>query len=160
MAYYPLDLRHYINERTVPEASAKVISRNLLSALVFLQNEHILHRDIKPSNILINREPLAAVLADFGAARYVWPHASSSQEGLSADVCTLWYASPEMLIKANEYSFPSDTWSVGVTTAEMAKGKALFEKHTQKLVWSSTYFVSWARPRLPSGTHSDFRTWD
>ena len=84
----------------------------------------VLHRDIKPANILVQRQPLAARLGDFGAARYVLPMSASQgeEEGLSSDVCTMWYRAPEVLIMRTRYHFPSDVWAMGITIAELEVG--------------------------------------
>ena len=128
---YPMDLYKYINKSSVGETAAKTIASNLLSALQFLGLQQILHRDIKPQNILVQCEPLAAVLADFGAARYVLPTAGGGNACLSTDVCTLWYAAPECLLAKTSYTFPSDMWSAGVTVAHMETGIPPFRSRSQ-----------------------------
>ena len=88
----------------------------MLNALQSLIDHRVLHRDIKPSNILLRRQPLAAVLADFGAAvvlEQTLEHGVDSKEA----VCTPGYEAPEVLWK-RRYSYPSDTWSMGVSLVE------------------------------------------
>ena len=70
---------------------------------------------------------MAAILGDFGAARRLLPHVSEgSNEGLSVDCCTRWYAAPEVLLSSNAYGLPSDVWSLGITITQMETGKAPF----------------------------------
>ena len=79
------------------DAVAK-ISRDLLSSFQYLGMNKVLHPDIKRANILVQRQPLAAILGDFGAVRYVSPIIASHGGGLSSDICTMWYRAPEVLI--------------------------------------------------------------
>ena len=61
-------------------------------------------------------------LADFGLARL-----SGLPSGpYTAEVVTLWYRAPELLLGANRYCGPVDVWSIGCIFAEMATGYALF----------------------------------
>ena len=82
----------------------------------------VLHRDIKPANILVQRQPLAAILGDFGAARYVSPISGCHKGGLSSDICTMWYRAPQVLITQTRYLVPSGVWSIGITMAELEVG--------------------------------------
>ena len=79
------------------------LSRDLFVECQFLGMNNVLHRDIKPANILVQRQPLAAILGDFGAARYVSPIIASHEGGLSSDICTMWYRAPEVLITQTRY---------------------------------------------------------
>ena len=107
-----------------------VFTHGLLSAVQTLQSKHILHRDIKPQNILVQSQPLAAKLADFGGARHVLPDPGCSCHddlpGLSVGVCTIWYRAPEIFLPPHKYHFPSDIWSVGITLAELEVGRCPF----------------------------------
>lgn len=44
----------------------------------------------------------------------------------TAEVVTLWYRAPELLLGASRYCGPVDVWSIGCIFAEMATGYALF----------------------------------
>jgi len=101
------------------------ISRDWLFALQYLGMKKVLRRDIKPATILVQRQPLAAILGDFGAARYVRyvsPIIGSHEGGLSSDICAMWYRAPEVLITQTRYHLPSDVWSIGSTMAEVEVG--------------------------------------
>jgi serine/threonine protein kinase len=99
----------------VSEAVAKGIAHNLLSAVQFLREKHVIHRDIQPHYILVQSKPLAAILGDFGAARHVLPSVESSEAGISNGVCAMWYRALEVFITPSHYSYPGDVWSVGIT---------------------------------------------
>jgi serine/threonine protein kinase len=72
--------------------------------------------------MLVQRQTLAAILGDFGAARYVSPIIGNHEGGLSSDICTMWYRAPEVLITQTRYHFPSNVWSIGITMAELEVG--------------------------------------
>ena len=126
--YYEQDLRKFHNNVGVSKQHAMVFTHGLLSAAQTLRSKHILHRDIKPQNILVQSQPLAAKLADFGGARHVLPDHGPVGDlpGLSVDVCTIWYRAPEIFLPPHRYHFPSDIWSVGVTLVELEVGRCPF----------------------------------
>ena len=73
MPLYDQDLRKLLRPNGVKADVVVKISRDLLFALQYLGMTKVLRRDIKPAHILVQRQPLAAILGDFGAARYVSP---------------------------------------------------------------------------------------
>ena len=105
MPLYDQDLRKFLRPNGVKADVVVKISRDLLFALQYLGMKKVLHRDIKPANILVQRQPLAAILGDFGAARYVSPIIGSHEGGLSSDICTMWYRAPEVLITQTRCHF-------------------------------------------------------
>ena len=102
------------------EQQLTTVSIHLMRALDALLHRHVLHRDIKPANIFVNREPLATVLCDFGAAVIMHGKALNNE----GTVTTPGYESPEML-RSEDYGFASDVWSAGVSLAEAASGASL-----------------------------------
>ena len=106
-----------------------------LEQLLFLQDEHILHRDIKPANVLIQSQPLAAVLADFGDARHVvvWDPGRYQGVPMTPNRVTLWYRAPEIL-SGKPYGLPSDIWSLGITFVELENGHAPFRQSSEILM--------------------------
>lgn len=84
----------------------------------------IIHRDLKPANILLAGEHNDQIkIADFGLARAF----SIPIKPYTKDVVTLYYRSPELLLKMNEYATPVDMWSVGCIFAELAMRRPLFQ---------------------------------
>jgi len=47
------------------------------------------------------------------------------------DVVTLYYRSPELLLKMNEYATPVDIWSLGCIFAELALKRAFFTANNE-----------------------------
>lgn len=95
MEYVPCgDLQNYLSKHTyLPEAEAKIMSRQVLEALRYLHSKQITHRDIKPDNILIgSQDPLTVKLSDFGLSKVV----NSNQTFLKTFCGTLLYCAPEV----------------------------------------------------------------
>jgi len=106
----PLGVRHLIH-----------ISRQLLSAVAFLENQGHIHCDIKPQNIVYENEDgkLNVRLADFG---------SCIVEGsgyLNDYIVTRPYRPPEVMLGLCLTS-AVDIWSVGCVIMELILGQTLF----------------------------------
>lgn len=97
---------------TPGEGAAAPLAWQLVSALAFLRQAHIVHRDVKPANLLFADEPTLK-LADFGTACLV----NQGDEGLKVAEGTPAFFAPEVhqLPKGKGYAFPVDVWAAGVT---------------------------------------------
>ena len=91
----------------------------IMKGVDFLHSNRIVHRDLKPQNILISSSGQVK-LADFGLARIY-----EQMQTLTTVVVTLWYRSPEVLLKSS-YASPVDIWSCGCIFAELFNRKPLF----------------------------------
>ena len=104
----------------------------VLRALKYMHSANVLHRDLKPSNLLVNSNCDLKV-CDFGLARGITTnHHEEHMDGnggsmlLTEYVVTRWYRAPEIMLACNEYSKPSDMWSVGCIFAELLGRKPFF----------------------------------
>jgi len=118
----------------------KSIIRQLLEAMVYMQERHIFHRDIKPQNILykiITKETdiatsyddsdmdITVQFADLGLAKTFAPTVKAEAD-YGHHVQTMWYRSPEILLSAKTYQPAIDMWSIGCVMVECATGRPLF----------------------------------
>ena len=102
MEYVPCgDLQGYLlKNKILPEADAKLMSRQCLDALHYLHDKRITHRDIKPDNILIAQyDPFLIKLSDFGLSK----HVSTEQTFLKTFCGTLLYCAPEVFPHYEEH---------------------------------------------------------
>lgn len=104
-------------------------------------------RDITPKNLLLNSKGVLKIgeshsilslpdrknnalnsfffhLADFGMAR------AYSPRPLTANVVTIWYRSPELLLGARNYTPSVDMWSVGVVLTELLHSEPILAGDT------------------------------
>ena len=92
-------------------------------ALKYIHEKNILHRDIKPSNIFLMKN--IAKLGDFGVSKAL----NSKLKHTKTMVATPQYLAPEIINKQN-YSFPADIWSLGVTFFQLMYFTYPFEGST------------------------------
>lgn len=118
-----LDLKKLLdkNRSGLPQQLVKSYMLQLLQGLAYCHARRILHRDLKLQNLLVDRKG-SIKLADFGLARSIGlPIRTYTHE-----VVTLWYRSPELLLKTTHYGPSVDLWSLGCIFAEMQTNKVLF----------------------------------
>lgn len=117
--YCDQDLKKYFDtcQGAIDLNVVKSFMYQLLRGLAYCHRNNILHRDLKPQNLLINKNG-ELKLADFGLARAF----GIPVRCFSAEVVTLWYRPPDVLMGAKMYTTSIDIWSAGCIFAEMANG--------------------------------------
>jgi PAS domain-containing serine/threonine kinase len=91
------------------EDKARLIFKQILSALLHLHDIGLVHRDIKDENILIDQN-FHVKLIDFGSAAFFDP---TGKKNFNVFLGTKQYASPEILMR-QEYRGPeADVWALG-----------------------------------------------
>jgi len=114
--YYPHDQPRPLCYKLTPPVIKNFIYQ-MLEGLKYCHLRSVLHRDLKPQNILLTESGLLK-LADFGLARAI----GIPVTGYSAEVVTLWYRPPDVLLGAKIYDDRLDVWSLGCIIAEIAMG--------------------------------------
>lgn len=102
----------------------------IVQAVRWCHQHHIIHRDIKPENLLISqREGLQhgqvgkLKLCDFGFARQL---PTNAQQSITDYVSTRWYRAPELLLGSTHYGKEVDIWAIGCIMSELIEGQPLF----------------------------------
>jgi serine/threonine-protein kinase len=124
-------LREELDERGPMEArEAASIAVDIASALGEVHARGIIHRDINPRNIfLLDQQPSAIKLIDFGIARFPQPAGAPPFTRHAALGGTVSYASPEQC-QSRPLDHRSDIYSLGVSLYEMLTGRRPFEGRT------------------------------
>ncbi|EDV26230.1 uncharacterized protein TRIADDRAFT_49937 [Trichoplax adhaerens] len=117
--YCDQDLKRYCDacQGKIDPSIVQSFTNQLLQGLAYCHSHHILHRDITPQNILVTGNG-DIKLADFGLAR----NFGIPVKSFSAEVVTLWYRSPDVLLGATLYDTSIDIWSTGCIFAELSNG--------------------------------------
>lgn len=118
-----LDLKKLLDKHRngLPPSLVKSYMWQLLKGLAYCHSRRVLHRDLKLQNLLVDKKGNIK-LADFGLARSIGlPIRTYTHE-----VVTLWYRSPELILKTTHYGPSVDLWSLGCIFAEMQTSRILF----------------------------------
>ncbi len=106
----------------IPTADALSYVDQVLDALSYAHQQHVIHRDIKPANMMLTSDGVVK-LTDFGIAR------SRNDATLTAAGTTtgsLSYMSPEQ-VNGEPTDGRSDLYSVGISLYEMVTGQRPFQ---------------------------------
>lgn len=94
----------------------------VLSALSYAHQQHVIHRDIKPANMMLTPEGVVKLM-DFGIARTDQEPAKLTAPGTTLG--SINYMSPEQ-VKGGPIDERSDLYSVGISLYEMVTGQKPF----------------------------------
>jgi serine/threonine protein kinase len=89
----------------------------IVQAVQYLHNCHVMHRDIKPDNVML-RADLTAVLADLEFSRRL----GSELSGASSELGTPGFMAPEMKSQQVRYTYAADVYSFGMTIVSILIG--------------------------------------
>ena len=151
------------------EEMASVIFRQLLSALVYLERNHIAHRDLKPENVLITKRGVVK-LTEFGESTDFNKTATTTRrpDGFVTDTKGTWlFWSPEMCEESvvddddeTPYSaYAADVWAAGVILYTMMIGELPFwhvepDQLFESIIKTKTTDL---QPPYPTGMSAEYR---
>ncbi|EDW02176.1 SNF-related serine/threonine-protein kinase [Drosophila grimshawi] len=119
------DLYDYImkHETGLSEELARKYFRQILRAITYCHQLHVVHRDLKPENVVFFEKLGLVKLTDFGFSNKFLPG-----QKLETFCGSLAYSAPEILL-GDSYDAPAvDIWSLGVILYMLVCGQAPFEK--------------------------------
>ncbi|KAJ2164331.1 hypothetical protein IW139_001638 [Coemansia sp. RSA 353] len=105
-------------EIRMPAITISYTMHEVLTALAYLHERHIVHCDVRSDNVLINDKGLVK-LADFSSAVYLEADQLSVQK---ASLGAIYWMAPE-LAKGAGYSASTDVWAAGSLLYEMLEGQ-------------------------------------
>ncbi|HEY9748930.1 MAG TPA: tetratricopeptide repeat protein [Allocoleopsis sp.] len=106
-----------------PEARVVALLQDILQALAFVHDQHVIHRDIKPPNLMRRASDGKIVLIDFGAVKQVSTQivtAKSGSTNLTISIGTQGYMPNEQL--GGNPRFSSDIYAVGMIGIQALTG--------------------------------------
>ncbi len=145
-------LRQRLKSGPLPLMEALRIVLQIIDALDFAWQKHIVHRDIKPSNILLDARNNVKV-ADFGLAKPVDIDTAVSLTS-EAILGTPYYMAPEQA-RGRKVDFRADIYALGIVLYEMLTGHRPFAGQTpmdviEQHLHTEVPDVRTLRPELPA----------
>ncbi|XP_067629816.1 SNF-related serine/threonine-protein kinase [Eurosta solidaginis] len=119
------DLYDYImkHEGGLSEEFARKYFKQILTAITYCHQLHVVHRDLKPENVVFFERIGVVKLTDFGFSNKFSPG-----QKLETFCGSLAYSAPEILL-GDSYDAPAvDIWSLGVILYMLVCGQPPFEK--------------------------------
>ncbi|MFN0056839.1 MAG: serine/threonine-protein kinase PknK [Planctomycetota bacterium] len=167
MQYLPgVSLEQVLAARAAPASAEEIVWHlgivlQLVSALEYLHQRHMVHRDLKPANVLLslpatNRETpnpgawiglrdVSACLADFGLVKTREVDGSLTQTALG----TPQYMAPEQIEAAPGVDERSDLYALGVILYRIASGKLPYARLSDVLARKPAAPLRELNPAVP-----------
>ncbi|ETN64146.1 serine/threonine protein kinase [Anopheles darlingi] len=119
------DLYDYImrHEKGLSENVAREYFRQIVRAISYCHQLHVVHRDLKPENVVFFEKLGVVKLTDFGFSNKFCPG-----QKLETSCGSLAYSAPEILL-GDSYDAPAvDVWSLGVILFMLVCGQPPFQE--------------------------------
>ncbi|KAJ1737820.1 hypothetical protein LPJ72_000118 [Coemansia sp. Benny D160-2] len=111
-------------EIRMPDVAISYAMHEVLTALAYLHERHIIHCDVRSDNVLID-EKGQVKLADFSSAVYLDLDQTSVQK---TSLGAIYWMAPELASGAG-YSSTTDVWAAGALVYEMLEGQPPYIEH-------------------------------
>ncbi|XP_071862177.1 STKc_myosinIII_N_like and MYSc_Myo21 domain-containing protein ninaC isoform X2 [Bombus fervidus] len=123
-----MDLVHGLlaMDKKMREEHIAFILKEVIQAMVYLNEHNVMHRDIRGSNILLTKEG-EVKLVDFGLSKMFQGEMGKRYTCIGSPS---WMAPEVAMSKGNNsegYGSRADVWAVGITAIELADGKPPFQ---------------------------------
>ena len=118
-----------VKRKRLNESEAAQIISQILSALAYCHERHVIHRDLKPENILLEEssQSFYIKIADFGSSCFI-----DKTKKLSGCFGSAYYVAPEVL--NGSYDKKCDVWSVGVIMFVMLTGRPPYKGSDEQVI--------------------------
>lgn len=126
----------------ITEPEARILMKQLVSALEYLHNKGIAHRDIKLENILLVDNSVVKLI-DFGFA----VKRENDKEQSDVFCGTPHYMAPEITLKQKHASIPTDIWALGVLLYRLLSGDYPFKANSDRELFIK---ISQGKYEIPS----------
>lgn len=120
--------------KKLPESYARVVMRELFTALNYVHSKNIVHRDVRPDNIFCSatKFPMSIALGDFGLSNFL------SEKRVNPDVLTSMLGTPPYIsidiVRRIKYGPVADMWSAGVVLYQLLSGELPFTGRSDREV--------------------------
>ena len=112
-------LRQHGHKRGIQIDAVRSYSRQLFTALKYMERLGMVHADLKPDNIVVNDKYNLLKVCDFGSCTSV------DECEITPYLVSRFYRAPEIMMGL-QYGAPIDTWAAGATMFELSLGKIMF----------------------------------
>ncbi|CAJ1057064.1 serine/threonine-protein kinase pim-1-like [Xyrichtys novacula] len=131
-----MDLHCYVLETGshITESEGKILTKQLVDALIEIHSRGVFHNDIKVDNILIEYDSAVprARLIDFGCSTFLTEGTYHSPQG------TPEFSSPEWFITKSYRAEPASVWQLGVVVYSMVHGCYPFDT-TEEVIYKELH---------------------
>lgn len=115
-----INLYEFINSRKKIDIKLiKKIISDVCKIMIKSNNKFIIHGDLKPENIMIDRDYNVNII-DWNLSLNIIDDYSMEKYN---ELQTIWYRSPEQIIKLDKNNYKIDVWSLGVIFIELLSCK-------------------------------------
>lgn len=133
---------HLRSQKRFPESTVRIWAAELVLALQYLHQLHVVYRDLKPENLLLDGHGHLH-LTDFGLSKVL----DDSNVVMHTFCGTPYYVAPEMLISKSGYTQRVDWWSLGILVFELLTGQPPFHSNNMQKVYEKIVAGEYSWPQ-------------